>query len=172
MRINTLKELLNDLVLHLYDAENQMAKALPHFMKAVSSVKLRNNLEDYLKKTTAQIGRLEEVCAILGAKPGAKHCIAAEALLKEADEVITSGGEVHVRDAGLISALQREAHYELAMYGTARSYAELLGMPQVAKLLQETLTEEKSFNKALIQLARSEVNRDAAGIPLVEAAVA
>jgi len=150
-------ESLRDLYLHelkdLYSAETQLVKALPKMAKAATAKTLKNGFQKHLKETEVHAERLKQILADLGVSPGNKKCEAMEGLISEGDEVIEEDAEPEVRDAALIAAAQRVEHYEIAGYGTARTYAELLGEKQAAKTLQKTLNEEGATDKKLTQLA-------------------
>ncbi len=153
---------MQDLFLHelkdLYSAEKQLVRALPKMAKAAASEHLRNAIEMHLDETKAQVERLEQVFQMLDKKPRAEKCEAMEGLLKEGEKLIEEEGDEQVKDAALIGAAQRVEHYEIAGYGCARTYAEMLGMHKAAELLQMTLDEEKAADEKLNELAMSEVN--------------
>jgi ferritin-like metal-binding protein YciE len=157
---------LQDLLLHdlrdLYNAENQLLKALPRMAKAASSPELKKAFELHTKETKAQVTRLEKVFKALGEKARGKKCHAMEGLIEEGKELMQEDVEPEVLDAGLIGAAQKVEHYEIAGYGTARTYAQLLGNEQAARLLQETLDEEGNTDKKLTALAESLINIEAA----------
>ena len=157
---------LQDLLLHdlrdLYNAENQLLKALPRMAKAASSPELRKAFEVHAKETKVQVTRLEKVFKALGEKARGKKCHAMEGLIEEGKELMAEDVEPEVLDAGLIGAAQKVEHYEIASYGTARTYAQLLGNEEAARLLQETLDEEGETDKKLTALAESLINVEAA----------
>ncbi len=156
---------LNDLLLSemkdLLSAEKQLVKALPKMAKAAGSESLRGAIESHLEETRGQIERLDKAFKLLGKTPRAQHCPAMEGLIEEGSEVIGEEGEVSVKDAALIAAAQKVEHYEIAAYGSARAHAELLGLEEVAALLEESLTEEKTADEKLNELALSEINIEA-----------
>ena len=156
-----LQEFILDSLKDIYWAEKHLTKALPRLQKAATSEELKQAFQDHLDVTQEQIGRLEEVFGILGKKAQAKKCEAMEGLTKEAESIIeeTEKGS-KTRDVGLIMAAQKVEHYEIAGYGTARAWAELLHLQDVAQLLEETLEEEKATDEKLTQLAK-EVNLQA-----------
>jgi ferritin-like metal-binding protein YciE len=137
----------------LYSAENQITKALPKMAKTAKSPELKKGFELHLEQTTGQIGRLEQIFEELGESPKGKKCHGMAGLLEEGKELMGEDAEPEVMDAGLISAAQRVEHYEIAAYGTVKTYAELLGMSKAAKLLDETLREEKDTDQKLTGLA-------------------
>src|SRR5688572_660952 len=157
---------LQDLLLHelrdLYNAENQLLKALPRMAKAASSPELRKAFELHTRETKGQVQRLEKVFKSLGEKARGKKCHAMEGLIEEGKELMQEDMEPEVLDAGLIGAAQKVEHYEIASYGTVRTYAQLLGNDEAARLLQETLDEEGATDKKLTALAQSLINVEAA----------
>jgi ferritin-like metal-binding protein YciE len=160
MEMENLKDLLVDELKDLYSAENQITKALPKMAKAASSPELKQGFEDHLKQTKDQIARLEQIFKELEESPKGKKCHGMEGLLEEGKELMSEDAEPEVMDAGLISAAQRVEHYEIAAYGTVRTYARLLGMSKVVKLLEVTLREEKETDEKLSGLAE-EINVEA-----------
>lgn len=156
--MDSLRELLLDELSDLYSAEKQLVKALPKMVKAATSPKLKKAFESHLKVTVAQVGRLEQVFQELDEKPKRKVCKAMQGLIEEGSEIISEDGLPTVKDAALIGAGQRVEHYEMAGYGTARSFAASLSLPKVAKLLQKTLDEEGAADKTLNDLALSDIN--------------
>ena len=158
-----LKELMVDNMKDLFDAENQLLKAMPKISKAASSPELKKMFDTHLVQTRGQIQRLEKAFQALGEKPKGKHCAGMEGLIKEAQEVIEEGkgGDPDVLDAGLIVAAQKVEHYEMASYGSVREFANELGMPQVARLIDQILAEEKKTDQKLTQLAVRGLNQRA-----------
>ena len=154
MKLETMKELLLDELQDLYSAETQITKALPKMVKASSSQELKQAFQSHLQETEGQVDRLEQIFKHLKEKSKGKTCEGMKGLLKEGEERIKEGGEPEVVDAGLISAAQRVEHYEIAAYGSARTYAELLDEPEIAKLLNQTLEEEKSADHKLTSVAK------------------
>ena len=136
----------------LYSAESQLIKALPKMAKAATSENLRAGFEHHLEQTKEHARRLEEICTELGEKPTGKKCGGMEGLIGEGKEMMDEF-DGDVLDAALISAAQRVEHYEIAGYGTVRTYAELLGNDRAVELLEETLTEEKETDQKLTELA-------------------
>lgn len=161
MEQSALKELYIEELRDLYDAENQLVKALPKMAKASSSEALRSGFEEHLKQTKGHVERLEEIFNHLGEKAKGKKCHGMEGLISEGKEIIDEDLEDEVKDAGLISAAQRVEHYEIAAYGTVRTYAEILGDDDAVSLLEETLSEEKATDQKLTELA-SDINVEAA----------
>ena len=153
MEQKTLQELYVEELRDLYSAENQLIKALPKMAKAAESEELRNGFEEHLEQTRGHVSRLEQIFKNLGESPKGKKCKGMEGLISEGGEMISEHDESDVRDAGLISAAQRVEHYEIAGYGCVKTYASLLGDNQAAKLLDQTLEEEKETDQKLTQLA-------------------
>ena len=154
MKGNALKELYIDELRDIYNAENQLTKALPKMAKAATSEELRGGFEEHFKQTKGHVERLEQIFRELGAKPTGKKCKGMEGLVEEGEEMIKEDElEDEARDAGLISAAQRVEHYEIAAYGCVRTYANLLGEGGAAALLDQTLKEEKETDQKLTKLA-------------------
>jgi ferritin-like metal-binding protein YciE len=162
MKLESLQELLIDELKDLYSAENQLVKALPKMAKAASSPELKAAFEEHLEETKEQVNRLVTVFAQLDGSPKGKKCKAMEGLIEEGSEVIEAEGDECVKDAALICAAQKVEHYEMAGYGCARTFAQLLGLNEVADLLQETLDEEGNADKKLTELAETVINVEAA----------
>jgi ferritin-like metal-binding protein YciE len=158
---NPLEELLVDELKDLYSAENQIVKALPKMAKAASSTELKRAFERHLEETRRQVERLNQVGEHLEIKLTGKKCKGMEGLIEEGKEIIEEDLDENAIDAGLIGAAQKVEHYEIAAYGTARTHAEMLGYPKVARLLQQTLDEEGATDKKLTQLAESIINPQA-----------
>jgi ferritin-like metal-binding protein YciE len=152
MEHKDLMELFVDELKDLYSAESQLIKALPKMAKAATSENLRAGFEHHLEQTKEHARRLEEICTELGEKPTGKKCGGMEGLIGEGKEMMDEF-DGDVLDAALISAAQRVEHYEIAGYGTLRTYAELLGNDRAVELLEETLTEEKETDQKLTELA-------------------
>jgi ferritin-like metal-binding protein YciE len=157
--LNDLNDLLVDQLRDLYNAEGQLTKALPKMAKTATNPELKQAFQTHLAETQEQITRLEQVFEALGEKPKGKTCHAMKGLIEEAQEVISEDADDAVKDAALIAAAQRVEHYEIAGYGTVRTYAETLGHREAAKLLQKTLDEEGKTDKLLTQLAETCVNQ-------------
>lgn len=153
MKINSLQELYVDELRDLYDAENQLTKALPKMAEAATSEELREGFEEHLEQTRGHVQRLEEIFERLGEKPKGKKCKGMEGVIKEGSEVLDEDMQEDTHDAAIIGAAQRVEHYEIAGYGTARTHAELLGRDEDVQLLEQTLDEEKETDEKLTQLA-------------------
>jgi len=162
MHNNSLKELYVEELRDIYDAENQLVKALPEMAKAATSEELRSGFEEHLEQTKEHVRRLEQVLNDLGEKAKGKKCKGMQGLVSEGKEVIGEDFEDDVKDAALISAAQRVEHYEIAAYGTVRTYAEILGEQNAVSLLEKTLEEEKETDEKLTELAEG-INVEAAG---------
>ena len=161
MKLNTLQKLYTDELRDLYNAENQLLKALPKMAKAASSEELKEAFEQHLEQTKGHVKRLEQVFEELDEKPKGKTCRAMKGLIEEGSEVLEEDGENSVRDAGIIVAAQKVEHYEIAGYGSVRTFAHLLGQNKAAELLQATLDEESETNEVLNRLAESVINPEA-----------
>jgi ferritin-like metal-binding protein YciE len=162
MTVDSLEKLYVDQLRDIYDAENQLVRALPKMAKAASSPELRTAFEDHLEKTRGHVRRLDEIFQTLGHPPKGKSCKAMIGLIEEGEEMLQGDSEPSVRDAGLIAAAQKVEHYEIATYGTLRTFAEFRGDKQAARSLQETLDEEYEADKTLTQVAESSINVQAA----------
>jgi ferritin-like metal-binding protein YciE len=148
-----LKQLYVDELKDLYNAENQLVRALPKMAKAASSEELRQGFEEHLEQTKGHVQRLEKIFQTLGESPKGKKCKGMEGLVEEGAEVMEEDFEGSLMDAALIGAAQRVEHYEIAAYGTASAFAVELGQSEQASLLNETLEEEKETDEKLTKLA-------------------
>ena len=162
MKITTLEDLLVDELKDLYSAESQLVKALPKIAKGVVSEDLRSVFEEHLRQTHKHVERLELICQKLDISPKGKKCLGMEGLLAEGTEILNSKGESEPLEAGVIGAVQRVEHYEIAAYGTARAHARQLGFVEAADLLSQTLNEEKEANNKLTHIAENVINVQAA----------
>jgi ferritin-like metal-binding protein YciE len=163
MKISSLQDLLLDQLQDLYDAENQLVKALPKMAKAALSSELRQAFEHHLHQTQGHVERLERVFEKLGSKAKRKTCQAMKGLVEEGEELVNAKPDANVLDAGLIGAAQKVEHYEMAGYGTVQTWARQLGQEEVARLLQQTLAEEEQTDEKLTQIAEDMVNLQAVG---------
>ncbi len=154
MNVDTIEKLFVEELKDLYSAENQITKALPKMAKAAASSELRGAFEKHLKETEGQIQRLDKVFEILGTSPRGKTCDGMKGVLDEGSQMLHETAEGDIRDAALISAAQRVEHYEMAGYGTVRSYAERLGKAQIVQLLEQTLAEEKAADRKLTEISQ------------------
>jgi ferritin-like metal-binding protein YciE len=158
MSLSTLQELFVEELKDLYDAEHQIVAALPKLIKAASSPDLKQAFEQHLSLTEGHIERLDEVFAARGCKPQRKACDGMKGLLAEGAKVLEEKMTPEVRDAALVAAAQRVEHYEMAVYGTLRTYARELADLDSARLLQATLDEEADADRTLTQLAEFSIN--------------
>jgi ferritin-like metal-binding protein YciE len=161
MKLDSLRKLFIEELRDLYSAENQLVKALPKMAKAASAPELQDAFRNHLEETKNQVTRLETIFEVLGKTARGKTCKAMEGLVQEGAELMKEDAEPAILDAGLIAAAQRVEHYEMAGYGTVRTYARLLSETKAEKLLQETLDEEGEADKKLTQLAETIINREA-----------
>jgi ferritin-like metal-binding protein YciE len=161
MKLDTLEKLYVSELRDLYNAENQLLKALPKMAKGASSEELKDGFEKHLEQTKGHVRRLEQIFEGLGENPKGKTCKAMKGLIEEGSEMLEQEGDESVIDAGLIGAAQRVEHYEIAAYGTVRTFANLLGEEDAAELLQQTLDEEGETDKELSELAEGIVNEEA-----------
>lgn len=161
MTLATLHDLYVDELKDLYNAENQVLKALPKMAKAASAPKLAAAFTGHLAETKIHIERLETIFKQLDTSPKGKKCKAMEGLLTEGQDLMAQDADPSVMDAALIAAAQRVEHYEMAGYGCVRTYARLLGEEQAADMLQKTLDEEGATDKKLTKLAESVINAEA-----------
>jgi ferritin-like metal-binding protein YciE len=161
MKLDTLKTLYIDELRDLYNAENQLVKALPKMAKGAASEELQDAFEKHLEQTKTHVERLEEVFEEIGERPTGKTCKAMKGLIDEGSEILKEDGEESVIDAGIIVAAQKVEHYEIASYGSVRTFAQLLGKDKSADLLQTTLDEESETNELLNKLAEDIVNPEA-----------
>lgn len=158
MKMETLDELLAEELKDIYSAEKQLLKALPKMVKKATSPDLKAALAEHLVVTENQARRMEQVFEAIGKPAKAKTCKAMQGLLAEAKEIMEEDASDAVLDAGIIAAAQKVEHYEIASYGTVRTWARLCGEEEAAELLQETLDEEGEADQKLTELAESLVN--------------
>ena len=161
MALNTLQDLLVEELKDTYSSETQIAKALPKMAQAATSPQLKAAFEKHLVETQNQVKRLEQIFQQLGESPEGNDCEATEGLVKEGEELMGEQADPQVLDAGLIAAAQKVEHYEIASYGTLTTWAKELGHTQIADLLHQTLSEEKTTDEALTALAESRINASA-----------
>jgi ferritin-like metal-binding protein YciE len=160
MSVESLNELLLDELKDLYSAEKQIVRSLPKLAKAVTNPELSEALLTHLEETKGQVERLEKISELVGKKLTGKTCVGMKGVLDEGSEVLEETKKGTVRDAALIAASQRVEHYEMAGYGSARDFAKILGLSEVASLLEATLEEEKAADKTLTSIS-GVINRDA-----------
>ncbi len=153
MKVESLRDLYLEQLQDLYNAEQQLIKALPKMAKAANSEDLKAAFEEHLEKTRGHAQRIETICEQMSEKPTGKKCKAMEGLVKEGSEVIDEDMVEGIKDAALIAAAQRVEHYEIAGYGCVRAYATKLGDTEAANLLEQTLQEEKEADETLNGIA-------------------
>jgi ferritin-like metal-binding protein YciE len=158
MELETLKDLYLHELKDLFSAEQQLVKALPKMAKAASNKELAGGFQTHLEQTKEHAQRLQQILTSHKATTRGPKCKGMEGIVAEGAEMIEEEADDEVKDAGLISAAQRVEHYEMAGYGTALAYAELLGDQEGAKLLQTTLEEERQTDQKLSKLAKSAIN--------------
>lgn len=155
MDLESLRDLFVDELRDLYDAEKQITEALPKLIGKAENPQLKSALQEHLEVTRGQIQRLDRIFERLQEKPTGESCKGMKGLIKEGDDMATRDGSPSVIDAAIISSAQRVEHYEMAGYGTVRTYAELLGEREMANMLQQTLDEEKQADQALNEIAKT-----------------
>jgi ferritin-like metal-binding protein YciE len=155
MNSGALYDLMLDELKDLYNAENQLVKALPKMAKASSAPDLTTAFQEHIEQTHEHVERLDRIFEQLGVSPRGKKCHAMEGLIEEGKELIDADLQETAKDAGIIGAAQKVEHYEIAGYGTARAHAQRLGMHEVVQLLEETLAEEKQADAKLTHLAEA-----------------
>jgi ferritin-like metal-binding protein YciE len=160
--VDSLETLLQEELKDLYDAEKQLTKALPKLAKKATAEELRAAIEEHLEQTEQHVERLEQAFEQLGIPARGKKCKGMQNLIAEGEEMIGEAEDDATRDAVMIASAQKVEHYEIAGYGTARTWATRLGNSDVAALLEETLDEEKETDQRLTQIAESIVNPAAA----------
>lgn len=148
------QNLFLDQLRDVYDAENQITKALPKMIETATSPDLKKALESHLEETFHQIERLDRIFSVLKEKPTGKKCAAMQGIIAEGKEILSSKEFSDlVKDAAIISAAQTVEHYEIARYGTLKTFAKEFGLDEIAELLDETLTEEGNADKKLTKIA-------------------
>ncbi len=162
MKLNSLKDLFLEEVRDLYDAEKQLVKALPKMADAATSPKLKSAFTNHLRQTEGQVKRLEQIFQAMDVPVRGKKCKAMQGLIEEGNDMAHENAEPEVKDAALIAAGNRVEHYEIAGYGTVRTYAHTLGLIEAERMLQQTLDEEGDTDKLLTQLAETSINLEAA----------
>lgn len=167
-KVTTLEDLLVDELKDLFDAENQLTKALPKMAKAATAEELKHAFQEHLAVTKQQVERLKQAFDALGKPARGKKCEAMKGLITEGQELMSEDIEPEILDAGLIGAAQKVEHYEIAGYGTAREIADRLGHKEVSKLLNQTLKEEEETDKKLTEIAKNVVNVRAANVGMQE----
>jgi ferritin-like metal-binding protein YciE len=158
----TLNDLFLEALKDAYHAEKQIVRAVPKMAKAAESEELRQAFQTHREETEQQIERLEQVFELVGKPARGKPCQAMQGIIEEGKEVMEDFADSEALDAGLIDAAQAVEHYEICRYGSLRSWATQLGMNDAARLLEQTLEEEKKTDKLLSRLAESAANQKAA----------
>ncbi len=161
MKLESLKDLYMEQLKDLYSAETQLVDALPKMADACNSPELKNAFREHLNQTRQHVTRLEQIFKKLDESPKGETCEGMKGLLKEGEAMMKMKGEPEVIDAGLIAAAQRVEHYEIAGYGTVRTYAELIGDQDAVRLLERTLQEEEEADEKLTEIAESHINQEA-----------
>ncbi|HEY5894060.1 MAG TPA: ferritin-like domain-containing protein [Chthoniobacterales bacterium] len=161
MKINSLRDVYIHELKDLFSAETQLMRALPEMVKAAADEELSAGFEQHLHRTEEHVNRLEKILEGLGETTSGDKCQAMEGILEEGADIIHEDGIREVKDALLISSAQRAEHYEIAGYGSARTFAELLGEREAAKILQQTLNEVFEADQQLTKIAGTAVNRHA-----------
>ncbi|MEO6305764.1 MAG: ferritin-like domain-containing protein [Bacteroidia bacterium] len=156
-----LMKLFEDEMKDIYWAEKALTKALPKMAKNASSPLLIKALQNHLKETEGQVKNVEKVFKLIGKKAVAKKCEAMAGLLKEGEEIMKDTDKGGMRDAGIILAGQKVEHYEIATYGTLRTFATLLRLDEVASILESILDQEKNADVTLTEIAESAINVEA-----------
>jgi ferritin-like metal-binding protein YciE len=162
MSLDSLESLFIEELRDIYNGEKQILRALPKMAKAAESAELSQAFTKHLKETQGHVQRLEKILRELGQAVRGKQCKGMMGLIEEGKEKLEEEGEAAVLDAALIASAQKVEHYEIAAYGCLRTYAQLLGYDQVAKLLEQTLAEEEAADKKLTQLGEGGINEAAA----------
>lgn len=149
---------LQDLYVHklqdIYSAEQQGLQAMQQSVGMIQTPELRQGMQMHIQQTEGQIRRLEQIFQRLGQQPGGEECEGMKGLVQEAQKLMQENASPEVLEAGLIAAQQAMEHYEIAGYGTARTYAQLLGDQDAVQLLEQTLNEEKQADEQLTQVAQ------------------
>ena len=162
MAVKNMQDLLIDELRDIYHAEKQLTRALPKMARAASNEQLKQAFTQHLEETQGQIERLEQVFESLDERARGKHCDGIAGIIEEGKSVMEENFDDTTMDACLIAAGQRAEHYEMAAYGTLVAWAETMGHTDAARLLQQTLDEEKAADKKLSGLAESGINQRAA----------
>lgn len=157
----TLQDLFHETLKDIYYAERQILKALPKMAKGAESAEVKNAFEKHRVETEGHVERLQKVFEIIGKRAQGKTCEAIQGLIEEGEEILDEFKGTSALDAGLVAAAQAVEHYEMARYGTLKRWAEVLGMQDAAKLLDETLREETKTDETLTKIADSVANAKA-----------
>jgi len=160
--MKNLNDLFQDTIRDIYDSEKRLLEAMPQLMQAAHSERLKEAIRVHIDQTREQIQRIEQACTTLGIDPNGVVCHGTVGLVKECQEHLQEFGGSPSGDAAIIACAQKNEHYEIANYGTAITWAQLLGYDQVVDLFEMTLNEEEETDDLLTQIAENEVNEKAA----------
>jgi ferritin-like metal-binding protein YciE len=158
MKIQSVYDLFLSGLQYIYDAEKQLTQALPELAEAACAPQLRQLFEQHLQETKEHVGRIEEVFTRIGAQRQTEPNFVVEQMCQEARQMIQNMDQSEIRDAALIIAGNQVEHYEMAAYGSLRTFAQLLGHEEVVDILQKTLDEEKKADAKLTEVGESQVN--------------
>jgi ferritin-like metal-binding protein YciE len=161
MNLQTLRDAYHEQLKDMYSAEKQLTEALPKMLEAANSPDLKRAIQEHLTVTERQLQRVSRLLESSNMSAGSKKCKAMEGLIEEASEILKKDGDKDARDAAIIAAAQKVEHYEIASYGTLRSWAMTIGEREAASILQEILDEEYLADKTLTGIAESHLNRQA-----------
>jgi ferritin-like metal-binding protein YciE len=153
MSVSSMDKLLLEELSDLYSAEHQLTKALPKLVKMATSKQLQSALEHHLRETEGHVQRLEQAFKAIGEKPSSTTCEGMKGILEEGESSVKKAEEGDIRDLAIAAGGNRVEHYEMAAYGTVRTYAQHLGKQQVVQLLEQTLQEEKAADRKLTEIA-------------------
>jgi ferritin-like metal-binding protein YciE len=162
--LNSLQDLFVCELRDIYNAENQILKALPKMEQAATNQELKDAFRQHEQQTRGHVQRLEQIFRTLNLSPKGEGCEGMEGLIDEGQELLWTKATGEVKNAGLICCAQKVEHYEIAAYGTLRTWARQLGHQEAARLLEQTLNEEKSTDQTLNRIAESAVNLQASGV--------
>jgi ferritin-like metal-binding protein YciE len=155
MNVDNLRELFVEQLRDLYDGEQQITEALPKLIQKSSNPQLKSALQEHLDITRKQISRLEQIFKGINEKPTGESCKGMKGVIKEGDDLVSKADDPAVRDASIITSAQRVEHYEIAGYGTVKTYARQLNEPEYARILEQILNEEKEADAMLSKIADS-----------------
>ena len=161
MSMDSLRDVFHEQLKDVYSAEKQLIEALPKMAKAATAQDLKDAFQHHLEVTQSQFDRVHSLLDRMGINPGNKKCEGMEGLIAEGDEMAKEKGDSDARDAGLICAAQKVEHYEIATYGSLRTWAKALGDDDAARILQEILDEEYEADNTLDSIAEGHLNRQA-----------
>jgi len=159
--MKNLRDLLDHQIKDLYSAEKQMLDAFPAFIQAASDDKLVSQFQTHYDQTQDHMKHIQAICDELDVNPGNSKCKAMEGLIAEGEHMCKADAQSDVKDAGLIAACQRIEHYEISGYGTARHYADRLGLNSVSSKLKKILEQEQHADTSLNELAINTINKKA-----------